>query len=233
MAKTTVPAPPDVDTLDQPDRATEQVPGGFAKELDSSTQGNDVEFVQPLNEQKVVAPAESNQTSEDLLSTLFQSPSFVALVEREVAKRVADGQPHAGPQRFIDASAQSHASVKPDFDFLKHYRNDASPELWIQELDMDAIDPRLAPLPGRGMQFRRSHFFATTENQVKQIEWMSSQATHSADGTRVTGGVVGIYEDDGEELFYCPAGCPVDQFAPTANKKKFDAHMRAVHGVEV
>lgn len=234
MAKTTVPAPPDTDHLDTPDRGAEPVAGGFGQDgMTSEQTGNDVAFVQPLNEQKLLSPAVSNESTQDMLSHLFESPAFVALVEREVSKRVAGSGDKRAGQQFVEASAQARPSVQPDFEFLKHYRNDASPELFIQELDMSAPNPKAAPIVGRGIRFRRGHFFATTQNQVDQIESMMNAPTHSADGTKVVGGVLGIYEDDGEQLYYCPAGCPIDRFQPTANKKKFQAHMRAVHQVEV
>lgn len=227
MANNRTPQPP---TLEKPDRTNDSHPGGFADEEGNTSRQPDPDFVQPNTQHKDVVPAANNQDPQQMLAGLFDSPTFQKLVEQAVQSRIAS-TPQASEASVTGGNTKP--SVKPDFNFLKHYRNDASPELAIQELDMSAEVPQLAAIAGRKMRFRRGHFYATTQNQVDQIEWMINTPTHSADGTRVTGGVLGIYEDDGEVLYYCTAGCGVDQFIPTASQAKFKAHMRAVHQVEV
>lgn len=153
----------------------------------------------------------------------------------DVIKKLID----AGVKQYLDthgisatpAIAEDAPKVPtPEFTFLKHYRNDVSPEIEVQELNMDAEVPQMEPIPGSFLRFRRGHFFATTDNQVKQLDWMLNMAEHSADTSQVLGGNRAIYEDDGEKLYYCTAGCSKEDFV-SASEAKYRAHMRGVHGV--
>ena len=133
-------------------------------------------------------------------------------------------------QKFVTNEAPA-TPVSPDFTHFGHYRNDVSPEIEVQELNMDAEVPELEPIRGRYMRFRRGHFFAETENQKKQLDWMLDKAEHSADTTQSLGGNRAIYlDDDSEKIFYCTAGCAPGEFH-SASEAKFKAHMRGVHGV--
>lgn len=149
------------------------------------------------------------------------------LIEAGVKQQI-EAMGLSNQQRYIAADAPKQEA--PKFNFLKHYRNDVSPELEVLELDMSADVPQLEPFPGQYIRFRRGHFFATTENQVKQLDWMLNEATHSADTSQVLGGNRAIYEDDGEKIYYCTAGCSRADFH-TASEASYKAHMRAVHGV--
>lgn len=124
------------------------------------------------------------------------------------------------------------APVAPaDFKHFGHYRNDVSPEIEVQELNMDADVPQLEPIRGKYIRFRRGHFFAETENQKKQLDWMLDLAEHSADTTQSLGGNRAIWLDtDDEKIFYCTAGCTPAEFH-SASEAKLKAHLRGVHGV--
>jgi hypothetical protein len=211
----------------------QQQQGGFGQGRQDNLLDND--FVQPDVSQKPIEPASNNFDFSSVLAEQFaNNPAFSALVQQAVTAQLqrmqGDGRHE---QRFVEASQQSDAAVKPDFNYLKHYRNDASPELVIQELDMSKDRPQLHPIPGRVIRFRRGHFFATTENQVQQIDTLTNTPSHSADQRNALGGIVGIYEDDGEVLYHCSAGCGYDSFVPTSSHARYKAHMRAIHNVEV
>lgn len=167
------------------------------------------------------------------IDSILNSGAFASLIDRAVEERVARHPSEPGTvNQFVDQSQSTPAPVVPDHVYLKHYRCDGSPELEIVELDMSADTPRLTAMDGAPtMKFRRGHFFATTENQVKQIEWMMAGARGVPDAKQKFGGVVGIYEDSGETLFYCPYGCSADVFV-SASKAGLDAHLRATHNVE-
>lgn len=132
-------------------------------------------------------------------------------------------------QKFV-TNDRPVPNAAPDFKHLGHYRNDVSPEIEIQELNMDADVPQLEPIRGRYIRFRRGHFLAETENQKKQLDWMLDMAEHSADTTQSLGGNRAIYLDEDEKMFYCTAGCTPGEFH-SASESKFKAHMRGVHGV--
>lgn len=168
----------------------------------------------------------------DDLSKLLSQPLFSQAIQKIVDQQVNGRLGGSSPNTFVSPGQQNAPTVTPDVSFLKHYRNDSSPEIQIVELDMDSDVPHLNPLPGAPtIRFRRGHFFATTENQVKQIEWMIAGA-RGVDGAKDKfGGSVGIYEDHGETLYFCPYGCPADVFV-SASKDALNAHMRATHGVD-
>lgn len=176
-------------------------------------------------------PEESQDTTdfEHLLSSGAFSEAINKLVEEQVASKIGST---GSPNKFVAPGQQNAPAVTPTSSFLKHYRNDSSPEIQVVELDMDSESPRLNPLPGSPtIRFRRGHFFATTENQVKQIEWMMAGAKGVTGAKEKFGGSVGIYEDPGEVLYYCPHGCSADVFV-SATKSALDAHLRATHGME-
>lgn len=158
----------------------------------------------------------------DVLNKLIEARIKQYMDESGVTRSSADKMvPVNGP-----------VQATPTFNYLGHYRNDVSPELEVQELNMDAEVPQLEPIPGSFIRFRRSHFFATTENQVKQLDWMMGVAEHSADTRDSLGGNRAIYKDDGEKIFYCTAGCSRADFH-SASEQRYKAHMRGVHGVEL
>lgn len=125
--------------------------------------------------------------------------------------------------------------VQPD-KFLKHYRHANSKNIKIMELDMSALDrgenPAIYPIKGSYMQFTRGHFYATTKNQVRQLDWMSKRPKYSANQEQVVGGDPGIYEDDGEQIYYCPSGCSHAD-VQFASMKSLARHMKAVHNMDV
>ena len=189
---------------------------------------DDERVIDPLEQVEVVDiendPVVNAQPAFDLPD---MSVMIKQLVEAELQKQAQ------GRNSMIDASARNAPAVTPEVKYLKHYRCDSSPEMEVLELDMESEAPHLTPKPGAGMmKFRRGHFFAMTENQVKQIEWMRAGARGVPDAKTKFGGVSGIYEDSGEILYYCPYGCTADQFV-TASKDAYHAHLRATHNVEI
>lgn len=163
-------------------------------------------------------------------ASFFASPQFTQIIQQMVD---AELQKQAqGRNTMIDSAAHNAPAVAPDIQYLKHYRCDSSPEMEIVELDMSADFPHLSPTKNPPIRFRRGHFFATTENQVKQIEWMVAGSRGVPDAKSKFGGVVGIYEDSGEVLYYCPYGCSPEQFV-TASRDAYNAHLRATHNVEI
>lgn len=211
---------------DRPDTGVTQVPGGFAK-MGEDDNKNDVTYLQPDVEIKGLPPAESSQ---EPLSNLLDPAFIKTLIDAGVRAALSDMEAEK-QQRFVEAEQRTLQNV-PQFNYLKHFRNDVSPEIMILELDMSSDNPQMNPLSGQYIQFRRGHFFATTENQVKQLEWMMSTAEHTADTTGTLGGNRAIYVDDEEKLFYCTAGCPASEFV-SASEAKYKAHMRGVHGINL
>lgn len=161
------------------------------------------------------------------------------LIERIVRERVDAALAHAGAfnhkggTQEVVVGQKTGVGIAPD-KYLKHYRCDENPNMLMLELDMDKIEsgfPRgEAVVKGRWIQFRRGHFFATTENQVRQIEFSRNQPMHDPTNHQmVVGGNPYIYEDDGTEILQCPvAGCGF----MTASLNSLKAHKKATHGLE-
>lgn len=165
----------------------------------------------------------------ELLKSGALGEAIQKIVNEKVAERIGST---GSPNTFVAPGQHATPSV-PVVNYLKHYRNDSSPELEIVELDMSTENPAMNALPGKPtIKFRRGHFFATTENQVKQIEWMLAGAVGVPDAKSKFGGSVGIYEDSGETLYYCPYGCSAEQFV-SASKTGLNAHLRAAHNMEI
>ena len=127
--------------------------------------------------------------------------------------------------RDTQANAPVDADNRPKY--LKHYRNDVDPNKEYLELDMDTSLPQANPKRGSYIRFRRGHFFATTENQVKQLDWMMSRPSVNPETGEIVGGDSNIYEDDGNNVGRCPYGCEA-YFIPGSNAHK--AHMKNAHG---
>lgn len=152
------------------------------------------------------------------------------LIEAGVKQQLeAMGMTPQPAQKFV--TNDKPVPTAPEFKHLGHYRNDVSPEIEVQELNMDADVPQLEPIRGKYIRFRRGHFFAETENQKKQLDWMLDMAGHSADTTQSLGGNRAIWlDDDQDKIFYCTAGCTPAEFH-AASEAKLKAHLRGVHGV--
>lgn len=210
-----------------PDPSVVQVPGAFAKQGPEDNR-NDGTWHNPDTNTRGAEPAVTNEVN--AINELFSPEMIQKLIESGVKQQLERMGINA-----IDgavANTKKRELPKVEFEFLKHYRNNVSPFLRVQELDMSADVPQLAPIPGRFMRFRNGHFYATTENQVKQLDWMMSSASHSADQKNTLGGNRAIYEDDGEKLFYCTAGCSKADFV-TASETNYRKHMQVVHNVTI
>lgn len=136
-----------------------------------------------------------------------------------------------------DALAQmginQSSDVAPKSDFVPHkfkyhFRNDVSPSVKIQAMDMSAIDrgerPQDNPLYGHWYEFHVGHFQTDDENAARQLKWMMSNVPVDAQGQTV-GGNLAIYEDDNSVIFRCPQCDFV-----TASPAGYKAHRRATHG---
>ena len=150
--------------------------------------------------------------------------SLESLIQARVDEALRATQRVASP--MVNAVG-TNAAVEPA-KFLKHYRNMADPNTIITERDMSSGVPG-DEVRGGEIRFRRGHFFATTENQVKQIEWMmSNPAVDPTDPSRIIGGNPNIYEDDGLETVTVSDG-QVFVKGSAAHK----AYLRNVRGIEV
>lgn len=177
------------------------------------------------------AKGETDVSRPNPIEELLGPDVLKKLIESGVRQQIeAMGLTPRQEQKFVTNDGPIVAT--PTFSHLGHYRNDVSPEIEVQELNMDAEVPQLEPIPGSFIRFRRGHFFATTENQVKQLEWMMNTAEHSHDTTQSLGGNRALYKDDDEKIYYCTAGCSAGEFH-SASEARFKAHMRGVHGVEL
>lgn len=159
---------------------------------------------------------------------VVQSPDIDQLVADAVAKLVAKGVIN------IPAAAAQVQPPAPEVPkYKKHYRNDLNPDLIIQALDMSALDrgerPQANPVPGKYIRFRLGHLYTNDDNTIRQLDYMSTRPMYNSDGETV-GGNPAIYEDDGEVVFRCTAGC---EDAVFASKKAYKAHMRGLHGVDI
>ena len=182
--------------------------------------------------------AENTQTDTPSMESMLDPQVLQNLIAAGVQQYLAQNPvkvPEPVAKRPNAAFLPQQPVVQPA-KFLKHYRHANSQNIKIMELDMSALDrgenPAIYPIKGSYMQFRRGHFYATTKNQVRQLEWMRQRPKFSANQEQVIGGDPGIYEDDGEQIYYCPAGCShADvQFAST---KSLARHMKSVHNVDV
>lgn len=216
-----IPLPP------KPSTSSAQVGGGFEPQGELNNM-NDVRFEQPTVNQKAIEPASNSLTMDQVIAALGGAGAIDTIVEKIVEQRLIA----AGVNPADAAQPKLSKAEAPKFDFLKHYRYDGGSginggELTIPEYDMSASNPRLSPLRGQEIRFRRGHFFAVTENQVAQIEWMRQQPILSADGQSAGGGMPGIYEDSGEVIYHCPQGCDFE----TVSMDRYRAHMASVHQV--
>lgn len=202
--------------------------------------GNEARFVQPSTYIKPVEQAVSNQSPEDPLAQLqaMLSPEVLQNLISAGVQQYLAANPVTAPKKEASPVAPMNpnpALVVPH-NYLKHYRNSRSPEIEYLELDMSVLEdgqnPSFFPKKGQYIRFHRGHFYATTENQVKQLDWLSQRDTISGDGVNVIGGDPALYEDDGEDIIYCPVGCSHAEYH-FASMKSLGAHMRSVHHMDI
>ncbi len=163
-----------------------------------------------------------------LKPAVVSSPDIEQLVADAVAKLLAKGVLNIPSAAGV---VQPPAPVVPSF--KKHYRNDLNPDLIIQAMDMSALDrderPQANPIPGKYYKFRLGHLYTNDDNVIRQLDYMSSRPMYNGEGDTV-GGNPSIYEDDGEVVYRCTAGC---EDAVFASKRGYKAHMRGTHGVDI
>jgi hypothetical protein len=128
----------------------------------------------------------------------------------------------------LASPAPKEEFVAPSFKY--HFRNDVSPHVKIQAMDMSALDrgerPQDNPLIGHWYAFHVGHFQTNDENAARQLRWMMSNVPVDSNGQTV-GGNLAIYEDDNSVIYRCPD--PSCDFV-TASPAGFRAHRRATHG---
>lgn len=175
------------------------------------------------------AAQEASFKDADLRAALAEQEAMLAkIIEQKVneallAARMNQGNP------VVNAETRTPAAVTPQ-KFLKHYRCDVSPDMQIQVRGYDRDADKLgAPIKGHWIKFRRGHFFATTQEQVDQLEWMIRHPLFDpAEPGQVIGGNPSIYEDDGQQVTKCQFCDEV--FVMGSNSYK--AHLRASHGLD-
>jgi hypothetical protein len=173
------------------------------------------------DDQFIDRPSENVATSNDWqLAIQKQIQDAVAAHVASLGLDVSVGKP------AVDFGTPPQAPPK----FKKHYRNDVSPHVVIQKMDMSALDfgerPQAYPLAGQHIKFRFGHYYTSDDNEIAQLEWMMGRAATDAEGNTI-GGNPAIYEDDGSVVYHCPQGC--DYY--TASKTAYEKHMKATHGV--
>lgn len=165
--------------------------------------------------------------SEEALAALFAGVDIKSLVEEQVAKQLADSKTNQS-NPVVLSETRTQAAVEPER-YLKHYRCDVDPDIQILRADFDPETGRPGPaFKGQWIKFRRGHFFAKTQAEVDQIEWMRKHPRlDPTDQNRVVGGNPTIYEDDGGNIVRCrECGEPF-----IAGSNSLVAHMCATHGV--
>ena len=158
----------------QPDNVNTSVPGGFAQ----SSQDNlsDIRYTTPVNDQKPVTNAETN-ISEQLSGILsaLSTENLTTLINSVLEQKYPGGIPSVTASDLSDAREVmlTQDLPQPETGLARHYRNTQHPNIRIQELDMSQVRPQGFPVQGRWIQFTNGHFVATTENQIKQLDFMS------------------------------------------------------------
>lgn len=203
--------------------------------------GNDNAFHSPTNHLKAGPEAQSNQDLAAQLESLLSPAVLQNLIAAGVQAHFA-AHPELAPAPEAPKQEPASTLINPNLgqavpqNYLKAYRNSRSPEIEYLELDMSALDrgenPSMFPIKGSYLRFQRGRFYATTQNQVRQLDWLSKRDTVSGDGKAVIGGDPALYEDDGEQILYCPVGCSHAEYH-FASTKSLGRHMRAVHHMNV
>lgn len=167
------------------------------------------------------------------LESILSAIDLEALIMQRVDQKIAESVAHQNFNQgnpIVDATQRGHKSITPE-KYLKHYRCDVSPDMQILRRNYNAEEDKLeGSMKGEWMKFRRGHFFAKTQAEVDQIEWMIRHPQlDPTDSSRVVGGNPTIYEDDGKDLVAC-AYCG-ESFVAGSNSLK--SHLRATHGVSI
>jgi hypothetical protein len=180
-------------------------------------------------DETITEASETIRTNSADVDAILASIDLNKLIEERIAAALSDTSTVRG-NPIVDATQREKKTVTPER-YLKHYRCDVAPEISIQLRNYDAGSDSLSGIvKGQRMQFRRGHFFATTQQEVDQIEWMMRHPSlDPTDSSHVVGGNPTIYEDDGRDLVQC-AYCS-EVFVSGSNALK--SHLRATHGVAI
>lgn len=167
------------------------------------------------------------------VQSILDAIDLEAIIKQRVEQQVAEAverQSHHQGNPIVDATQRGTKSFTPE-KYLKHYRCDVSPDIQILRRNYNADEDKMTgTVKGEWMKFRRGHFFAKTQEEVDQIEWMIRHPQlDPTDNLRVIGGNPTIYEDDGKDLVAC-AYCG-EAFVAGSNSLK--SHLRATHGVDI
>jgi hypothetical protein len=180
-------------------------------------------------DETITEASETIRTNSADVDAILASIDLNKLIEERIAAALSDTSTVRG-NPIVDATQREKKTVTPER-YLKHYRCDVAPEISIQLRNYDeGSDSLSGVVKGKRMNFRRGHFFATTQEEVDQIEWMMKHPSlDPTDSSRVIGGNPHIYEDDGRDLVQC-AYCS-EVFVSGSNALK--SHLRATHGVAI
>lgn len=192
-----------------------------------------------FNEEEIAFMDVSNEITSDVSETIRTNSADVdailssidinKLIEERIAAALSNTSMTRG-NPIVDATQREKKAFTPER-YLKHYRCDVSPEIKIALRRYNPDTDTLEGLAkGKWMSFRRGHFFATTQEEVDQIDWMMRHPSlNPTDSSQVIGGNPTIYEDDGRDLVQC-AYCE-EVFVSGSNALK--SHLRATHGVSI
>lgn len=196
---------------------------------------------QPVTVDEAMADPETVANTEAVLASFEQAPDIEALIAAKVQagiealipslvtalSSVQTIQTPNAPSSFVNVSIPT---APQEAIFKKHYRMDNTPEGKFAKLNMAAmradgttnpweLDEKGMPLylmKGEWLTFKADHFFATTDDEVEQIEWMRSH------------GYARIYEDNGSQMFNCPVTNCGKNFGDYA---VLQSHLKATHGL--
>lgn len=186
---------------------------------------NDVELQGPVDEPTIIAPPDFVSKSElnDVVANAVAAALAGALPS--LMDAVKSMTPNVGnlPSPSVFMTIGETAAVENTF--LKHYRLDNTPSGKFIEINMSMVeagyDPNEAVMKGSWIHFKDGHFYATTPNQVKFIEWLRNKPMDA-------GGRPQIYEASGSQIIYCEA---VNCHEAFTNQADYDAHLAGTHGL--
>lgn len=202
-----------VDDADRPDEDLEpkdEIGADRAAEGTNSPADVDANFAarysDPVADPNAAVPQDELSAQVSQLLKLLSPESLANLVNQAVEKKYGSNAATFAPSEMVKAvdvaTSEVGAVEKPvkEEGVLKIYRNTRHPNIEIQELDFTQARPQAYPLYGKKILFHNSYFYARTENQVKQLDWMMANDSYGHDGIQqqTIGGNRDIFEDNGK-----------------------------------
>lgn len=168
-----------------------------------------------------VANAEKQDDLEAKIANIVAdqvSKAMLAVLQNANLQTQGSVQPQVGPSPNVALQTVNATALKANY--LKHYRLDGVMSGKYQAFDMAKMDQGLelheCIIKGAWIHFVNEEFYATTENEVKQVEWMIAN-----NGLRA-------YEDSGTPMMACPVlGCG----KKFGDVQGLSNHLAATHGL--